>query len=204
MAENKRIYFMRHAKPELPFGGRVYYGRADFPLSAEGRAAAAELGGRLRGMITFDALYTSGMKRAVETASLAVPEMTGTAVPELREVDLGAWEGRSYDEVREQFREIYERRGVKFASTAPPCGESFEEMQRRTVPAFEKIAAAHESGNILIVAHGGAIWSIIAALFGLDLNDMFFFPLDYCGINVVEPSCGRWRLVKYNWTPCLL
>ena len=201
MAESKRIYLMRHAKPELPFGGRVYYGRTDFPLSAEGRAAAAKLGEHLRGRITFDALYTSGMKRAVETASLAVPGMTGTAVPELREVDLGDWDGRSYDEVREQFREIYERRGVEFARTAPPCGESFEEMQRRTVPAFEKIVSSHESGNILIVAHGGAIWSIVARLFGLDLNDMFFFPLDYCGIDVVEPSCGRWRLVRYNWTP---
>ena len=88
MAESKRIYLMRHAKPELPFGGRVYYGRTDFPLSAEGRAAAAALGGHLRGRIKFDALYTSGMTRAVETASLAVPGMAGTAVPELREVDL--------------------------------------------------------------------------------------------------------------------
>ena len=34
MAESKRIYLMRHAKPELPFGGRVYYGRTDFPLSS--------------------------------------------------------------------------------------------------------------------------------------------------------------------------
>ena len=117
---------MRHAKPELPFGGRVYYGRTDFPLSAEGRAAAAALGGHLRGRITFDALYTSGMTRAVETASLAVPGMAGTAVPELREVDLGDWDGRSYDEVRDQFREIYERRGVVDALSSPTDGESVE------------------------------------------------------------------------------
>lgn len=201
MAENKRIYLMRHARPELPFGGRVYYGRTDYPLSEEGREAASRVGAFLRGRIKFDALYTSGMKRAVETASLVVPEMEGTAVPELREIDLGEWDGRSYDEVRDQFREIYEKRGMKFASTAPPGGETFEELQRRAVPAFEKILAAHESGNILIVAHGGAIWSITARLFGLDLNDMFFFALDYCGINVVEPSCGRMRLVRYNWTP---
>ncbi len=201
MAEGKRIYLMRHAKPELPFGGRVYYGSTDYPLSSEGRTAAAALGERLRGRITFDALYTSGMRRAVETASLVSPGVAVTVFPELREVDLGEWEGRSYDEVRGQFREIYERRGAQFAGTAPPGGESFEDMQRRTVPAFERIASAHESGNILIVAHGGAIWSIIASLFSLDLNDMFYFPLDYCGINVVEPSCGRMRLVRYNWTP---
>ena len=201
MAESKRIYLMRHAKPELPFGGRVYYGRTDFPLSEEGRAAAAKLGEALRGKVTFDALYTSGMKRAVETASLVVPEMEGKTVPELREVDLGEWDGRSYDEVREQFIEIYEKRGTKFASTAPPGGETFEELQHRAVPAFEKILSAHAGGNILIVAHGGAIWSIVSHLFGLDLSDMFFFPLDYCGIDIIEPSCGRMRLVRYNWTP---
>lgn len=201
MAESKRIYLMRHAEPELPFGGRVYYGRTDYPLSGNGRAAASALGAALRGKITFDALYTSGMKRAVETASLVVPEMQGTEVPELREVDLGEWDGRSYDEVRDQFNELYEKRGAKFAGTAPPGGESFEELQRRAVPAFEKILAAHKEGNILVVAHGGAIWSIVSHIFDLDLNDMFFFPLDYCGIDVLEPSCGRMKLVRYNWTP---
>lgn len=201
MTENKKIYLLRHARPELPFGGRVYYGATDYPLSDEGRAAAERLGAALRGKITFDAIYTSGMRRTAETAALVAPEPRAAEVPELREVNLGDWEGKCYDDVREQFREIYERRGTRFAETAPPGGESFEELRRRALPAFEKIASAHESGNILIVAHGGTIWSIVASLFGLDLNDMFFFPLDYCGMNVVEPSRGRARLLRYNWTP---
>ena len=92
-------------------------------------------------------------------------------------------------------------RGAEVARSGGTGGEGVGERQGRTGPAFEKSAVAHERGNILRVAHGGAIWSIVAHLFGLDLNDMFFFPLDYCGIDVVEPSCGRWRLVRYNWTP---
>lgn len=203
MAEKRRVYLMRHAKPELPMNGRVYYGQTDYPLSAHGIAAAEEVGEYLKGKITFDYLYASDMIRAQQTARLVAPYLPITTVPALREVNLGEWEGRGYDEVREQFREIYEARGVKFAEVAPPGGETFGELQRRTVPAFEEILSARRSGAILIVAHGAAIWSIMARCFGLDLNDMFFFSQDYCGIHVLEPANGRMRIYQYNWLPLL-
>lgn len=203
MAEKKRVYLMRHAKPELPMNGRVYYGQTDYPLSAHGIAAAEEVGEYLKGKITFDYLYASDMIRAQQTARLVAPYLPITTVPALREVNLGEWEGRGYDEVREQFREIYEACGVKFAEVAPPGGETFGELQRRTVPAFEEILSARRSGAILIVAHGAAIWSIMARCFGLDLNDMFFFSQDYCGIHVLEPANGRMRIYQYNWLPLL-
>ena len=203
MAEKRRVYLMRHAKPELPMNGRVYYGQTDYPLSAQGIAAAEEVGEYLKGKITFDYLYASDMIRAQQTARLVAPYLPITTVPALREVNLGEWEGRGYDEVREQFREIYEARGVKFAEVAPPGGETFGELQRRTVPAFEEILSARRSGAILIVAHGAAIWSILARCFGLDLNDMFFFSQDYCGIHVLEPANGRMRIYQYNWLPLL-
>ena len=194
---------MTHAKPEQPKTGRVYYGQTDYPLSAQGIAAAEEVGEYLKGKITFDYLYASDMIRAQQTARLVAPYLPITTVPALREVNLGEWEGRGYDEVREQFREIYEARGVKFAEVAPPGGETFGELQRRTVPAFEEILSARRSGAILIVAHGAAIWSIMARCFGLDLNDMFFFSQDYCGIHVLEPANGRMRIYQYNWLPLL-
>lgn len=183
-------------------GGRIYYGQTDYPLSAAGEAAARELGEFfLKNKISFDSLYSSDMTRARRTAELVAPGMDIAIVPELREICLGEWEGRSYDEVREEFAEIYEKRGMQFDSVAPPGGETFRELQSRTAPALEKILAAHESGNILVVAHGAAIWSLMAHHFGLNLNDMFFFALDYCNINVIEPTNGRMRLLRYNWSP---
>lgn len=201
LAAEQTIYLMRHAKPELPGGGRIYYGRTDYPLCAEGAEAAEELARFFRGRLKFSRVYSSGMTRADQTARIIAPGSAITAEPALREIDLGEWEGRSYDEVRGQFSEIYERRGADFASVAPPGGETFKEVQRRTMPAFEKIAAEAGPGNILVVAHGAVIWTIMSGLFGLDLNDMFFYALDYCGINILEPSCGRMKLVKYNWAP---
>lgn len=203
MTDRKIIYLMRHAKPELPYGGRVYYGQTDYPLSQEGLRSAAEVGNYLKGKIDFDYVYASDMTRAKQTAELAAPGKEIRIAPELREVNLGAWEGRSYDDVRAQFTEIYEARGAKFAEVAPPGGETFVEMQRRTVPAFEKIVASHKSGRILIVVHGGTIWTISAKIFGYDLNDMYFFLVDYCGISVLEAMFGRYRLCQHNWRPGL-
>ena len=204
MSENRQIYLMRHARPELPFGGRVYYGQTDYPLSADGKTAAAALGSALAtGGISFSRVYTSDMLRAKETAALALPGFTATEVPAFREINLGEWEGRGYDEVRTEFKEIYEARGAKFASVAPPGGENFIQLQQRTVPAFEELRAAFPGENLMIVAHGAAIWSIMAHYLRLDLNDMFFFTQDYCGIHMLEERCGRLRLLKYNWTPAL-
>ena len=203
MPEARRIYLLRHAKPELPFGGRVYYGATDYPLSPEGEASAAALGEALKGKIVFDRVAASDMIRARETARLAVPGAEIETIPAFREICLGEWEGRSYDEVREQFKEIYEARGVNFAEVAPPGGESFKELQRRTMPAFESFAARNRTENLLIVGHGAAIWSILAGLMKLDLNEMFFYGLDHCGMHVVEECCGRWRVVRLNWAPAL-
>lgn len=203
MTAKKRFFLMRHARPQLPGDGRVYYGQTDYPLSREGIAEAERTGAALSGSIKFDCLYTSDMTRALQTAELAAPYLEPHIVPELREISLGKWEGKGYDEVRSEFREIYEARGVKFAETAPPEGESFLELQKRTVPAFEDIMSRHESGSILIVAHAAVIWSITAHFFSLDLNEMFFFPQDYCGIHVAEEYSGRLRLCRYNWSPTL-
>lgn len=203
MDSKTRFFLTRHAKPELPGGGGIYYGQTDYPLSKEGLADAKALGAYFSGSIKFDCLYTSDMTRALQTADLAAPYLKPHTVPALREVNLGKWEGKSYDEVRSEFAEIYEARGVRFAETAPPGGESFAELQKRTVPAFKEIMSEHEGGNILIVAHAAVVWSIMAHFFRLDLNDMLFFPQDYCGTHVTEEFSGRLRLCRYNWSPTL-
>ncbi|MCF0247785.1 MAG: histidine phosphatase family protein, partial [Synergistes sp.] len=123
--------------------------------------------------------------------------------PALREINLGEWEGRTFDEVREQFKEIYENRGKHYSEIAPPGGENFLELQQRVLPAFDKIASSCDEGNILIIGHGAAIWSIMSAHFGFNLDHWLFFPQEYCGIHVLEPYCGRFKISRYNWSPTL-
>ncbi|MDO4988344.1 MAG: histidine phosphatase family protein [Synergistes sp.] len=194
---------MRHAKPSLPFGGRVYYGQTDFPLSDEGESDARMIADAVKDT-GFDAVYSSDLCRAVRTAKIVAPDLHINTTPMLREIDLGDWEGKSYDEVREEFKEIYDSRGSDFTKIAPPRGETFAQLQVRSVKAFNEIADHHKSGRVLIVSHGAFIWSVVSHIMGLNLSDMFFYPLDYCGIHFIEERCGRLGLIRYNWRPGLL
>ncbi len=199
--EKQKIYLIRHAKPDLPHGGKLYYGSTDYPLSEEGVMMAKRLAEVLRG-VEANMVFSSDLRRARETAEIALAGRTCEIRPVrgLREIHLGDWEGRSFDEVRSTWNEIYEKRGVSFDSVGPPGGESFKDLQKRTVPVFDEILRDNPCGNIMLFAHGGVIWTLMCDYFGFKLNDIFFYPMDFCGIHLIERSDGLMKLIKYNWS----
>jgi broad specificity phosphatase PhoE len=199
--EKQKIYLIRHAKPDLPHNGRLYYGSTDYPLSEEGIVMARNLSNDLKDL-EIDAVFSSDLKRAIDTAEIALAGRFSEVrrVKGLREIHLGEWEGRSFDEVRSSWNELYEKRGTSFDSVGPPGGESFKDLQKRTVPAFEDILDNNPSGSILVFAHGGVIWTLMCNYFGFKLNDIFFYPMDFCGIHIIERSEGLMKLIKYNWS----
>lgn len=199
----QNIFLVRHGKPDLPNGGKIYYGSTDYPLSEEGKKSAGLLSKSLRN-VSFDAVYSSTMIRARMTADIIAKRADIKEISDLREISLGEWEERSFDEVREQWKEIYEKRGASFDSVAPPGGESFIELQKRTVPAFEKIVTEFEGKNILIVSHGGVMWTLMCHYFNFELNDIFFYLTDYCGIHLLQRENKLLRLKKYNWSPNII
>jgi len=119
-------------------------GWADPPLNELGREQARELAGALDGE-RFDAVYSSDLRRAAETAEIVAARLGLGAVvedPALREVDLGSWSGRLWDEVTGQER---------------PDGESREQHLQRVVAGVLRLAAAHPGETLLVVSHGGSI-----------------------------------------------
>ena len=199
--EKQKIYLIRHAKPDLPHGGKLYYGSTDYPLSEEGVMMAKRLAEVLRG-VEANMVFSSDLRRARETAGIALAGRTCEMRPVrgLREIHLGDWEGRSFDEVRSTWNEIYEKRGVSFDSVGPPGGESFKDLQKRTVPVFDEILRDNPCGNIMLFAHGGVIWTLMCNYFGFKLNDIFFYPMDFCGIHLIERADGLMKLIKHNWS----
>jgi len=124
-------------------------GWADPPLNALGREQARELALALDGE-RFDAVYSSDLRRAAETARIVASELgLGSVVEDvsLREVDLGSWSGRLWDEVADQQR---------------PDGESREQHRERVVAGVLRLAAAHEGQRVLVVSHGGSLRALEA------------------------------------------
>ena len=148
------IYLIRHGKT-LANERRVYCGSTDLGLSEQGREELKNI----RYDIENVRFLTSGMKRANETMELIFPGVAYETDPEFRELDFGAFEMHSYEELKD--RPDYQawltgdnERNV------PPGGESGEQMTNRVLSAYRGL-----TGDTCLVTHGGVIAAIMASLF---------------------------------------
>ncbi len=195
----RRIYLLRHGHVETD--GRRYIGRTDLPLSPLGRDQALRLA---RDLAAAGAtrIHSSDLRRALETARIIAAGLGLEIViePGLREIDLGAWDGRRIAEVRREDPAAYRQRGENLSGFRPPGGESFDDLARRVVPVFESIAAAGR-GPAIIVAHAGVNRVIIADLLGMPRANVLRLGQDYGAFNVVECRSGEIVMREVNNIP---
>jgi alpha-ribazole phosphatase len=181
---------VRHAEPVQPDDRRRYLGHADPPLSVAGVEQAHQLADRLRS-VSFSAAFSSDLQRALKTAEIIVAG-TGLRIQtdvRLREIDAGLWEGLSFEEARERYPKEHAERERDLVGCRFPGGESFYELQQRTVSAFLDIL--HRGGErVLIVAHLGVNRVLLSYAMELSLERLFSIRQEYCGVEVMEVSFG--------------
>ena len=151
----RTIYLLRHCQPEVPSGERSCLGHTDVPLAKAGWAQAAQLAEKFGGR-SIRAVYSSDLKRSYQTAQVLADALTLplSERTDLREIDMGAWDGLTFAEIRRRWPEAYRRRGEMIWQYAPPGGESFACCARRAEQALAAILAESQ-GDVLIVAHSG-------------------------------------------------
>jgi probable phosphoglycerate mutase len=118
-------------------------------------------------------------------------------IDELKEINMGDWENQTIDYIKDHFPEMYEKRGSNIDTFIPPGGESFEQMQKRVMPAFEYIAG-NTAGNILIISHAGVNRVILSKLLDFPLKYIFKIIQPYGCINQLSwnITCNRWQWEK--------
>ncbi len=181
-----RIYLIRHGETQWNKSLR-YQGHKDVPLSDKGLEQAKKVGLRLAGE-KIDAVYSSDLSRAVETAK-AIAGHHGLEVStfqELRETNFGCWEGMTYPEIVAAYEQIMNDWRVKPLETKIPDGECLQEVVDRTNKMFWQLVEQHQGQNIVIVAHGGTNRAIIAGILGMNFNDYWKLKQDNVCVNVVE------------------
>lgn len=179
---------------------RIFQGQGGSGLNRLGRAQAARLAERIKASPPA-AIVASDLERAAETAR-AVSEACGVPVeldPGLREVDVGSWTGKGYDEVATLYPDEWAaweagldvRRGG---------GETYTELAQRMEDAIARIAARHREGRVLLVSHGGAIKSWIARLLGVSPAGLRALAgVTNAALTVVERDArARHRLHSWN------
>jgi probable phosphoglycerate mutase len=115
----------------------------------------------------------------------------------LREINLGAWDGLSFDDVQRLYPSEYERRGAAMITYRTPGGECFADLAARVVPLFVEIVRG-SSGNLLFVGHSSVNMVIICHILGMPLEHLFRIRQDYACMNIIDSNSNGMRLRKMN------
>lgn len=163
------LVVVRHGRTEWNAAGR-FQGRADPPLDEVGRGQADGCGKELASR--FDqaglappVIVSSDSRRASETAAavagaFALPYRTDA---QLREVDVGRWEGLTREEVRARFPDEY-RRWSSGLDIRRGGGETLAEAGRRVADRIEAAWSGLESRPLVVVGHGMALQAALGRL----------------------------------------
>lgn len=194
------IYLVRHGEVDMP-SPRPFLGWADPPLNASGVRQALALHQQLQD-IRFTRIFASPLRRAVQTATLVagVPAESVQLVEPLKEINLGAWEGLTVDEVRRRFPGEYERRGRELEFFRPEGGESFSDLAGRCYPGLLSLAKAF-AGPLLVVAHAGVNRVLLSRLQQRPLRQLFDFQQEYCDINILRYEHEVFNVEAINLHP---
>ena len=167
------LILVRHGQ-SIGNATRVYLGHTNLGLTERGKMQAQLTAERLRDE-KIDAIYSSDLKRAHDTA-MPHAEMRGLDIidkKELREVNVGLWEGMSIDDIiRDYHDEFLIDWKENFGTFTPPQGESMPDVGRRVYKAIEEIAKAHEGQTVLITSHAAALREFWGMILGLKFEEI--------------------------------
>jgi probable phosphoglycerate mutase len=181
----------------------VFQGQSGKALNALGRAQAARLAERMR-QHPPDVIVASDLERAHETARI-VGEAVGLEPeldPDLREVDVGAWTGKSHEDVQTLFREEWDA-WASGIDVRRGGGETYGELANRIERAVVRAATTYAGKRVLLVSHGGSIKAYVAKLLGVSADGMRALAgVGNCGLTAIERDLrtGRSRLHAWNDT----
>jgi len=197
------IYLLRHGEV-VGAETRRFIGHLDVPLSPVGERQCEAQAARLRG-VELAAVFSSDLARSRRSAQIigAPHGLAPTAVPALREMAMGRWDGLTTAEIRAREPEAFADWMARVGEFPFPGGESVPDLVARAVPAFEAIAAAHAGRAIAIVAHGGTNRALLCHVFGLPLGRLLAFGQDYGALTVLQGGSRGWALRRLNETPML-
>ncbi len=200
-----RIFLLRHGATDWNVAGRCQ-GVTDLELNADGHAQAAAAARLLAGE-TIAAIYSSRLRRALQTAAaVGQAHRLQIAVEEnLHELDHGELEGLTFEEIKTTHREFIRDWRERPAEAAIPGGERLAAVAERAWSALGRIVARHQADDTLVVvSHNFPILSMVCRILGTPLNQYRTYHVPPGGVVCVEyDPAGAWRLVLRDGKPPL-
>ncbi len=162
------------------------------------------------------AVFSSGLKRALETAELIAAKQSRLSlrartffrgakddsvvetIAGLHEVDVGRWEGRDWDDVVQNDPLAHQRFMEDAAIYGYPDGESITQVAERVQPVFELLAQQNLGKQIIVVTHNIVLRAYLARTLGIPLQHYRRLTQENCCVNVLVWQAGAMSVRTVN------
>lgn len=198
------IILARHGETDWN-AAEIFRGHADVALNENG-IRQAEMLGKYLAPLDIDAVYSSPLQRAQQTAgAIAAPHSLEVKTAEgLIDIDFGEWQGMSLREVVARFKDIHDDWVYLPEQVRLPGGECLDEVKERAANAVAGIVEAHKAeGRVVLVSHRVVNKVLICAMLGLDNTHFRNIRIDTCGITTFTCEMEEFVLIRHNDTSFL-
>ncbi len=157
-----KLFLIRHGQTQWNLEGR-YQGDQDTELTEIG-VKQGELASRYLSNIDFANIYSSPLKRAVDTANILNKNRGKEVIirKNLKEINFGKWEGLKFSQINERYHKDYQNWLEDPYNNPPTGGEDFNLFIKRTSEEIDNIVDENvDKSNIAIATHGGVIIALI-------------------------------------------
>jgi probable phosphomutase (TIGR03848 family) len=196
-----KFLLIRHALTDS-VGKRLSGRTPGVPLNSEGQAQAQQLAARLAN-VRLDAIYSSPLERAVQTAApLAAQHNLETTINnDFLELDFGDWTNCTFQELQDQPQ--FQRFNSFRSHTRIPGGELMLEAQARAVAGLGKLCAQHPGQTVAVVSHADMLKAAVAYYAGIHLDMFQRLEISPASVSVLEIFEETARILSLNDTGTL-
>jgi len=195
------IILVRHGQTEWNRIER-FRGRVDLELNPAGVDQACKTAIRIQKSWNPDSIYSSPLKRAIQTAN-AIAELSRNQVKpvsELIDIDYGEWQGFTPEEARLRWPDQIEAWYHHPEKAIIPGGENLSQVQNRAIAFIHLLSKTDTNKTLLLVSHTVVNRLILLGILGLGINHFWRLRQDPCAINIIEVNDNKFTLVGMNDT----
>jgi len=179
---------------------RIFRGRSEVELDDVGMRQA-ELLGKSLSDLKLDAIYSSPVRRALDTANIVAryQKIDVRVAQGLSDMHFGEWQSLSEQEVRRRYPALLDEWHSTPERIRMPGGESLEDVRNRSMQVVSGVVSKYD-GSVLLVSHRVVIKVLVCSLLGLDNSHFWNIGQDVGGVTIFSYVNGRFVLTRHNDT----
>jgi phosphoserine phosphatase len=179
-----------------------FRGRAELALTKKGVAQAEALAARIARAWKPVVVYTSALQRCVVTGTIIANVCGVKAIPleGLMDIDYGAWQMRSHDEIKAEAPAAYRLWRAAPQRMRFPDGESLQDLVARTADVVRLVLERHPTDTVVMVGHDSVNRAILMQFLDQPLSAYWRLAQDPCTLNEVDVDGDDIRVRRINDT----